>query len=350
MTYKTFIETINDSPILEQSDETVQKAVYDWFKYRYIGFSDADKFLGILRRNVKINYPMYLQKLRIEPGVSKYDWLVSEYRERQLKSNGNSSSETTRGNDTVTTTKNGTVNDTTTYGKTSKDVKSGGNTETNTQGTHTTTESPHVNRVSTESGGEQLWYGNTSMQATLPLSKSYTGIIEPTETSEGKKYYEKAYHYLPKSLNWDTATSQSQDGHREYHDTDHSVTSSFVYDDNNTGDITEVKGDSANPDIRNTVYNDETNTRTDGGADTKTQTNTDEGTQTNTYGNVNVNGTDGRTDREQVTGRNSDPATLLEKATEFIERSSAFMWFKEQIDSCFFPGYYTDDEEGSAFI
>ena len=104
MRYSEFIESIDKNQIVNVSDETVEKAIFDWFKYRYIGFDDPDKFLDILRRNIAVNYPIYSQKLRIQPGISQYDWLVQTYRERQLTTTGSTQNVQKRGNDTTTRT------------------------------------------------------------------------------------------------------------------------------------------------------------------------------------------------------------------------------------------------------
>lgn len=386
MTYKAFCADVNENPILAQSDETVQSAVYDWFKYRFIGFEDTDKFLDILQRNVSINYPIYQQKLRIEPGVSNYDWLVSVYRERQVKSTGTTGNKRTHGDDsithgaTVTTTPSGT--ETVEQIGSETHTKTGGHTETDVEGTHTvervdgvhtTLTAPKVQTVTSEDGGDNAWSGDSSIQAQLPLSKSYSTMIEPDDTdTDSKQYYKKAYQHMP-ALDWETATAQAQSGHREYHDTDHKTTTSYIYEDGVDGDLVTTQGDSSNPDTekregditnpdtKEMVYNDEKDTIEFDGRKTQTSF-TDRktvvengGTDTNAYGDIEDTGSHSSTDREQMTGRNEDPATILARATAFIEQSSAFMWFKEQIDSCFYPGFYTDtdydgNEEGSALI
>ena len=427
MTYQEFTKK-NPDPIINQSDETVQNAVYDWFKYRYIGFENTSKFLDILQRNVKIYYPMYKQKLRIEPGVSQYDWLVQVYRERQLKSKGEKEDKSIH-NGTQTTELNGTGTDTKTGSQTTdhhsegtsirsgnettantgsdtnvksgsekavkggedSTVKSGGHTQTNVSGLHTTTSSPHVKVVTSEDGGDNAWSGDTQISAVNPMSKQYSEFIT-VNTSDKKdpQYYEHAYEHMPKGgLNWETLSNQAQSGHREYHDTDHKTTQSYEYGDGVKGDITTTQGSEKSPDKSDIVYKDEKNTTMYGATDTHTyndvtdklthdtqsihayndvkDASTGDGKDTITYNGItdehethsnstvgsdatdSTTGKDSRTDREQVTGRSEDPATLLEKATAFIERSSAFMWFKEQIDSCFFPGYYTElDADGNA--
>lgn len=458
ITYKAFVAD-NADPIVSQSDETVQAAVYDWFKYRYIGFDDTAKFLDILQRNVSINYPIYKQKLRIEPGVSSYDWLVSTYRERQLKSTGESANTHTHGQDiinrsgtettsgetiyntstsavrtggqTVTHTGTDTTADTGTDTRaktgtdktdgtdTSTQTRTGGVTEKSTEGTHTQesetvaglhtqTTSPHVQTVTTQDNGHGEWSGSQTVQSSLPMSKSYDTMIEPSGTSAESdgEYYEHAYQHMP-ALDWSTLSAQQQDGHRGYASDDNKQTVSYVYDDGVSGDIVTTqgsstspdtvtqtkKGDSTDPDVKvttydsdktavdktasttvtyatedketrdltsetthdttdKTVYDSISDAGTHTGTDTATGSKSTSDTSTSTYGDITDSGTDARTDREQVTGRNEDPATLLLRATAFIEQSSAFKWFKEQIDSCFYPGYYTDEdtEEGSCLI
>lgn len=424
ITYSKFVESYPD-PIKEQSDETVQSAIYDWFKYRYIGFENASKFLDILQRNVKIYYPMYQQKLRIEPGVSQYDWLVSSYHELQHKSNGATNGTATHkgtqstissgdgtdirtgsqtnnhtGNDTAVKSGNETIantgtdtgvksgNEAVTKGGKDTHVRTGGHTQTDVAGLHTVTTSPHVSRVTTHDNDANNFAGNQSIQSNLPMSKSYSKFIEPDSHAGtgtgGTQQYEHAYQHMP-ALDWSTASVQAQDGHREYSNDKGTTTESYKYENGVKGDIQTTQGSKTDPDKHDTVYNNETDTTNYGSTDTHTyndvtDTQTHDTLATHSYNNVKdtadhvatdtltynsvtdthanssnstVNndgtdttaGTDSRTDREQMTGRSEDPATLLARATAFIERSSAFMWFKEQLDSCFYPGYYIIDED-----
>lgn len=418
MLYKDFISNVNDSPILSQSDETVQAAVYDWFKYRRIGFKDTDKFLDILQRNVAINYPIYQQKLRIEPGVSTYDWLVQVYRERQLKVAGDSSNTTEYGG-THTNTKTGndtnvrtggvnavrSGNDTNVRTGSQENVKTGnetnamtgGHTVKDTEGTHTTTAAPHVEKVTTHGGHTSNWSGSMQVAASLPMSKTYDHQQVSVDKEDGvaiestPDYFKsRAYQGMPSTsdtdpynakLDWSTVSSQSQGANRGYNVDKSTVTESYNYGDGVTGDISTRKGDSEDPDTHETTYNDETGTHTYNDVTDKqtyndvTDTHTyndvtdhttyESVTDTHTYNSVTdtdkhtgtdtVTEKDNRLDQEQMTGRNEDPATILMRATAFIEMSSAFRWFKEQIDSCFYPGYYTEEEcdgteEGSALI
>lgn len=522
ITYQTFLQT-NPDPILNQSDETVQQAVEDWFKYRYIGFEDTAKFLNILQRNVAVNYPIYQQKLRIQPGISNYDWLVTTYRERQYGTKGNTTNKTVRGNDTVNTqstdsgtssttygrtnthTKTGTVgvdetttdsnvrtggetvahsadgtnvrtggqtdtkNDSSTTVKTGNDVsareyedtttrtggqtnvksgnetgvKSGGHTEEDVAGLHTQTTSPHVSTRTTTKNGRSEFSGDDGITADLPLSQSYSSFEsgdDATSSSSEETQQAATRNGMPTTLSWNTATNQAQNSHKGYVNEDNTQTTSYVYGDDVTGDILTTQGDATDPDKKTVTYNNETDTRTynnitdkltydsvkdaksgtdstthtyndvsdattgsgtettvydnltdtknesgtdtttynsltdtgngtkkstttynttdtdtEGGTDSGATSNTKSGETTSVYGNIDVTTDDSRVDQEIVTGRDGDPATLLARATAFIEGSSAWKWLREQLDSCFFPGYYTEedfngDTEGSCLI
>lgn len=450
ITYQTFLKN-HPNPIEDVSDETVEKGIEDWFKYRYIGFENENKFLDILRRNVAINYPMYEQKLRIEPGVSEYDWLVQTYRERQLKTNGSSENTRIHGDDTSTRTATTSENGTTAYGKTATtthtgtdtgthtgtdtrndtandtanhtgtvgsthtgteqnngttkniSTRTGGYTENSVEGLHTTETSPHVTVRNQNGGNRSEWSGAQQVQAATPMSKKYdkSNMIEPSATDNDTQFYEKAYQHMP-ALDWQNLTAQSQSGNRGYVSDDTYTETKYIYGDDKKGDIQTREGSTKSPDRREVTYdNDKTvgdgqnnsvitkdladnETRNlkditdhtgqsatiydttnktvydtqaktiDGGTDTNSRSGQSNERSENVYGNITDNGSHSQTDREQVTGRNEDPAVILERATRFIEHSSAFMWLKEQLDSCFFPGYYTDEsndeEEGSCCI
>ena len=81
--YKTFKEILEevgeDNLYPEKVDDATRKLVYDWFQYRKV--CDNEKFPLFFNRRISHEYDRYQQLLRIEPGVSKYDWLVSEYKE-----------------------------------------------------------------------------------------------------------------------------------------------------------------------------------------------------------------------------------------------------------------------------
>lgn len=434
----------------DTTGEVTANLIKEWFFDYHIGWTDATVFRRYLVRNIRTCMPQYEQKLRNQPGVGiTLDNLVTVYRERQLKTKGSNAGSTTHGQDitntsgtdttsgstthghTITTTDNGTDSSIRTGSqisvksgdestvksgdetavKTGSEtmakagdetrVKSGGHTTTDVQGEHTQTYSPKVQKVTQEDGGESAFAGDASVQSNLPMSKQYTDaefdsdgnktggqIIEPDKSTDaGKQYYQHAYQHMP-ALEWNTLSSQAQSGHREYHDTDHKVTESYVYGNGVTGDITVNKGSEGDPDKNTVTYNNETekttygdrtdtttynditdrttynnitdkttynditdkttydnitdagnhtntNIITNGGIDQTAGATTKQSTAATTYGNIDTTGSDERTDREQVKGRNEDPATLLQRAVDFIGRSNAWLWLRDQLEPCF---------------
>lgn len=383
-TYETWLEDENNANAVidackmdaDTTGEVTANLIKEWFFDYRIGWDDATKFRRYLVRSIRTCIPQYEQKLRNQPGVGvTLDNLVSVYRERQLKSKGTTGNIRTHGDDsikhglTVTTTPSGV--ETTTQSGNEIHTKTGGHLETDVEGLHTTTKvdgvretitAPKVQTVTSEDGGDNAWSGDTSISAVNPMSKQYSEFISPDETAEGNQYYEKAYQHMPKGgLNWETLSNQAQSGHREYHDTDHKTTTSYIYGDGVEGDTTTTKGDASNPDTetrqgatatpdtRKLEYNGTLADGSSGERDTisydgrkteisftgrKTEVK-NEGTDVNTYGNVEDNGSHENTDREQVKGRNEDPATLLQRAVDFIERSNAWLWLRDQLEPCF---------------
>lgn len=515
MTYQEWTEK-NPHQITDITGDALEMSLFNKYQYRYLGFEDEKKFGNIWKRNLNVFVPLYEQKLRIEPGVSKFDWLVTNYGERENIVEGTNSNTQKRGADTTTRTpdlysydndviKTDYNNLTDDRSRTGQDtaVHSGGYTESDVEGLHNVTrkETPAGNTTtgskdtegientrkseigevtdkadtlygkgnttgtaygarsetdktdygkgehkqdtigerkdSTEtnygktdetkhSGPVSSWSGNQAITAQLPMSKSYDGdsIIEPSDADdESKAYYQKAYQHMP-ALDWSTATSQSQDGHREY-----TVDSSSVKDtaggsdtstvtngkQSNTSDVTnsgsdtmtksaqaykdtvtstdsgsdttttthsahtdtvtdtngpvhestsntvtyaegtsteERQGDKENPDTKEVIYNNDSQTTTYGSGDRNVRTGgysvsaphthgTDKTEQT--FGNVENNGKNSQTSHEIYTGRSTGPAQLLTEASDYIARSSAFNWLCEQIDYCFAPWY---NEEG----
>ena len=225
-------------------DAALQQTIYDWFQYREV--ADDEKFPVWFVRVLNRDFDRYNQLLRIEPGVSSYDWLVSKYRELEVKtsSEGESSSDVTlasevnRTDETAdhkvrTLEKDGTINDETTYGKVS--THSGGHTITDgtsiVNGTVASTDTRRTQTTGgwtdTESDGRTItdqrdtetigsddstvnsrsWTtkNDKSLSKQAPMSTSYVGgVAEPTAPSGSSASGGTAGG----ALDWTSATSQ----------------------------------------------------------------------------------------------------------------------------------------------
>lgn len=62
--------------------DDLKQTIFDWFQYREV--SDDDKFGVFINRVISRDYNAYRELLRIQPGYARYDWLVTQYFERQI--------------------------------------------------------------------------------------------------------------------------------------------------------------------------------------------------------------------------------------------------------------------------
>lgn len=88
----TFSEIVEQNPNLYQGtevDEATQSNLFDWFQFRQV--CDNDKFITFYTRKLNLEWNHYQELLRIEPGpgLASYDWLVTDYKERQHKNKFN---------------------------------------------------------------------------------------------------------------------------------------------------------------------------------------------------------------------------------------------------------------------
>lgn len=372
----------------DPTGEVTAALISDWFFDYRIGWKDPERFKRYLTRNITTYLPQYKELLRTQPGVGvELDYLISDYRERELKSKGTTNSTQTHGKDITNASKNGGSDSTTRYGSGTSNIRTGGMTstrtgndttertengsdihsgkisETDVQGKIKEVNSPHVKKETKTDNDHSEWAGNEQLQANNPMSKKYSKFIGVDPNSNDKQYYQKAFQHMPAGgLDWTTATAQAQDGHRGYNTDDNTVTESYIYGDGVEGDIRTTEGDKANPSTKLTEYqgekhenestgNDKTTyNTTDGvvydnitdqgnhtGSDETVNTNNEKSESTTTYGNIENVADTNNTDREVAKGRSSAPQELIMKAKSCIIGSNAWLWLREQLEPCFDP-------------
>lgn len=263
-TYKDKIDS------LLSSDTGLADTIADWFFDWNIGWNDEAKFWRYFSRNISTNINQYREMLRIQPGYAKYDWMVQDYKERQLETVIDSNNLTSRANDEQITTdtkvnssaltSTGTNSNVQTGGETTthtgtdtgeksgtdktahtgtetneltgdnSSVRTGGYTETDVEGEHTedinrveglTTQeySPHVSKKTQNGGHTGEWAGDMHVEAVNPMSKSYDyqQTVEERDSTisdagdQNNYFKSRAYQGMP-------STSESTDTHDAYLD------------------------------------------------------------------------------------------------------------------------------------
>lgn len=295
--YITYSEWLNaGGTITDIVDDSLAKSIEDWFFSRKIGWKDNKIFSRYLHRNISVNLDRYNELLRLQPGVSQYDWLVENYKKSHQKQHGEGGNTRTHGNDTSTftadmykydsdlkeiiTNKNNDVVDTSVRSGNEDHVRTGGHSnirsgnEDNTkggghtvkdiQGKITTEVSPHVGTKTQNGGHTSGWKGNRNLVSANPMSKSYSEFTKPSELKDGETpesqegyFKSRASEGMPGNLNWETLTQQGQDDQREYNVDKSNAETSYVYGPDGKGDITVTQGDAENPGTSITTYQDE---------------------------------------------------------------------------------------------
>ena len=292
-------------------------------------------------------YGRYNQLLRIQPGISDYDWLVQTYREMQnTKSESGSSSKTNSVDKTTSVTESGTNGNTRTMNTT--DVTDKDTTDSKTHGGTLTTATTY-GKTSSNSGtvtneGDRTETGSISDSGSNSNSSDQMtlGKANPQSIS-----YSGATSGMPNGLDWTYPGSQGEQ----------KVTASGTDSNTRTFNNHKTTDDFTQTDTRSNTLGGtdrtvQTDARTESGAGTEdssvrhTGTITDAGTNSATKsGTEGIEGeettatTGSSTDRTIEAGRNVDIATLLTNAKQFIITTTAWSWLKEQLEPCFMGVY-----------
>lgn len=332
---KTYAEIVDQIEFSDEVEDSLKDALFQWFQFREV--ADNDKFPYWFVRLLNRDYDRYMQLLRIEAGVSTYDWLVSRYRELQHYNTGTAEREidndlTTTdtavhtGQDTTTRTliKTGSVTDALQHGKVA--THSGGHTISDgtriidgekvtadargktTSGGYTDIETDGRNITNTRDiqtiGGDDSttksrgW--TTTDQKRLdkanPMSISYgSGVAEPTAPSGSNP----SGGTSGGQLDWYTASAQS---------------ANFGKDDQGE-EVTQHQGHIQNRDARTVTgtlqnqrsYNNLTEnhsgsiTETENRTETRNYSDIDNGVLTNSGTDTNTKTYNNQTDTETVT-------------------------------------------------
>lgn len=84
MTFQELLEIKTEDEVFPlEIDDTLRDTIINWFKYRRLCVIQPERFILYFQRVLLEHYLRYRELLRIEPGISQFDWLVETYREMQ---------------------------------------------------------------------------------------------------------------------------------------------------------------------------------------------------------------------------------------------------------------------------
>ena len=356
---KTLLQIIEEGYTYpEMIPESLQGTINDWFEMRHV--VDDDNFARYFNRILNRDYHRYNELLRIEAGIgtlpTAYDWLVNSYLEKEsitdnaLQKNG--SSQTTGAENMTETFTPGVIKTVKTdgedkYGKTETStnnltsVNSGQDSTTNTYGRiDTNVGEAHENTgVSNDSNTTST----SKMAPASVLVSSYdrgtNGDAEDTGDSNVISTELGEMDTWDEELKSPTSISQG---------VSHGLTKTGSAKNDRVTN-TASGSDTASTNYGHSVTNTGGGSVVLGGKDEKSVTMQEsyEGKNENYKSGNNVtetidNGSEygNSTTREVYTGRSGEtPASALEKAKAYIQTTSAWEWFRQQLEPCFMAVY-----------
>lgn len=344
----TFQEIIQKDPTIWTAEikDIDKKTITDWFQFREV--CDDEKFKVFFQRILNTNYHLYLEKQRLEPGYARYDWLVNQYLElqRKNKSTLTGSRDGTSGAKTTATRE---IDYKNTNNSTNENIS---NSTSNSENSNTTTNNlsnSSTTAVSSKNNQTQkTTSSNENTSATFNSGDSVSANKElPFESSNipakniSVKYKDQVIGSFNGigPLDFTAATSQSE-------------TTNFSSQSNNGQSMnsSSISYEGEADTVSTTASTTDTGTVTAAGTGKVINATTDNmsvsGSSTNKGNETNnnqVNSSNSENHSEnsendetlQQAGRQGNIAAILEEASSFIETSSAFTWFRKQLETCF---------------
>lgn len=268
VTFKVYLD--HNFEISSDIDEATQQLIKDWFEDRRCPY----KFEKYFNRKLALSYKYYLEKLRLDPTVSSFDWFVENYRE-----------------DLTELVFDRTVdNDTTSTG-------TGSQTSTNSSSNTTTTSDSTTEATKTDGDARQIGVGRSA-----PMNASWP--------------WEDTNEFSNRGLAAGEVTMTSNDGAGIANP--HITNPSSVQDSFN---MTKAVGE---------------NKRTGSGTSSSTGSGTGSITSTDSTSSQNDISEHSENQRKQIiTGRNNKLSEMIEEASRCIEKSSAWIWLYDELQECF---------------
>ena len=318
-----------------------------------------------------MNYPYYRQLLRIDPSTSSFDWLITQYNEREniTESRSNQSGTTSV---VGTTTNNGTSESTSNSNGTSNVIsKNNGTSESSSTSTGTSNVVSKNDGTSKDTttgsttGNNQGFERQTGLSRVSPMSSDYTTDDMKERNNDkitvGDQSIRGYAHGMPyANIKNPSATSDTLTENGSLSAGTSETTTNGTTTANGTTDTT----DSSTGTVTGTTTDNGTTTTADSSTGTVTGTTTDNGTTTtadSSTGTVTGTTNNTATNNSSTTGRNSNEANatvheissgrsqaiaeVLSQARGYILNSKAWVFLYKELDMCFCQSYLESEDE-----
>lgn len=288
-------------------DQATQTLLEEWFGLRTI--CDDENFTRFFKRAIDLNSLRYANLKRIE--LTAFDPFVADYTEKRIERNDTNTQTGSKSSSNVSE-KEVTFSDTRLRADNLQEQRTDNLSESNTNNSSST----DSRDISTTDTPNLTTTENTSLvgaNKSAPQSISYAGATAGT---------------IP-SLDWSYMTAQEQQKGQNQTQQTGTTINVVDEDDSRSSTSTDQKTNTGTQTIVNT------------GSQTTTDTGTrnEDGTVTGTEQN-SVSITGASDTKEIATGREGIlPQEALDKAVRYLRTSSAFEWFRKQLEPCFLSIY-----------
>ena len=298
-----------------------------------------------------MNYPYYRQLLRIDPSTSSFDWLITQYNEREniTESRSNQSGTTSV---VGTTTNNGTSESTSNSNGTSNVIsKNNGTSESSSTSTGTSNVVSKNDGTSKDTttgsttGNNQGFERQTGLSRVSPMSSDYTTDDMKERNNDkitvGDQSIRGYAHGMPyANIKNPSATSDTLTENGSLSAGTSETTTNGTTTANGTTDTT----DSSTGTVTGTTTDNGTTTTAD--SSTGTVTGTTNNTATNNSSTTGRNSNEANaTVHEISSGRSQAIAEVLSQARGYILNSKAWVFLYKELDMCFCQSYLESEDE-----
>lgn len=364
---KTYAEFISETPTIfnntdMSSDTATQTLIYDWFQYRRV--SSNTKFPTYFRRVINRDYSRYLQLLRIEAGkatngvVKNYDWLINNYLtsvdDNNVVNSSNSNTDATNMSESNTDSNSNMLSSSSSQTDDSSNADTSSLAETSSSATNSSESSG-----STESAAASASRAGSIGRAN-PMTQDFSnadmsaqdvgGVYVSKHPTTGKLDVQKsvASSGSPDPANSIGGVTGLNKNFPDLHIQNPTTTSDSLTNGGSVNEShTSTTGSGSNSGSSDTSA--VTSSAQTGTSKSESENSSlTEGRTNNTTTSVGSTGTTNNSNTDAVNnhlheGQNGNTAPMLLEVIRYIDKSSAFDWFRRQLETCFISVFKEED-------
>lgn len=309
----------NNLNFFESYDPLLEGLCDVWFKYRYIGSSDENKFTNFFKRSIDEMYPRYKEELKLEllHLDNKIDYFVYNYDEswNYIKNNGNNTSNSENTNNNKSNTSDNTTD--------LRLISNSENTE-NTKLNTGTQKSENTSSVSSSGKSEGNGTSNTTNTSSSDSNNKALNSALPMSITNTSGIFNDAF-------TWNTASSKSED--KNISNSNSTATGENASSSTSTSTANTTGENVRTDDLSEDFTGNKTFESKDDFTSTKSINTTSDGK--NTVNTTITNNGESLNLRINTGRSGKSPAEVLDEAIKFIRKYCSWSHLYNDLNKCF---------------